>query len=124
MTARRSTKPKGPEDQLGPAGRKLWDAVLEPLELDTWEASILIEACRTADRLDLLAAAAVGAPLTVENARHDLVVNPLLSEARQQSLALARLIASLRLPDGLAGEGGRPQRRGGARGPYRVRDAS
>jgi len=39
-----------------------------------------------------------------------------LTESRQQSLTLARLLASLRLPSGE--EEGRPQHRGAVRGTY------
>jgi hypothetical protein len=56
------------------------------------------------------------APLTVENARGDVVSNPVLVESRQQEITYIRLIASLRLPD--SEESVRPQRRSGARGAY------
>ena len=48
------------------------------------------------DRLDALADALEDAPLTVTNARGDEVAQPLMVEARQQSIVLARLIAALR----------------------------
>jgi hypothetical protein len=59
----------------------------------------------------------------VENKRGDMIVQPLLVEQRQQSLVLARLVASLRLPSGETEEGEllRPQRRGAARGSYGIR---
>jgi hypothetical protein len=56
------------------------------------------------------------ADVTVINARGDQVPHPTLTESRQQSLTLARLLASLRLPSGE--EEGRPQRRGAVRGTY------
>jgi hypothetical protein len=61
----------------------------------------------------------------VQNNRGDLIVQPLLVEQRQQSLVLARLLASLRLPSGETAEGDlvRPQRRGAARGSYGIRGA-
>ncbi len=84
-----------------------------------------MQACRCADRLDRLAVGAEGNPVTVVNAKGDQVPHPALTESRQQSITLARLLAALRMPSGE--EGGqliRPQRRGGARGAYGVRAVS
>jgi hypothetical protein len=115
------TPPKG----LGPEGLALWSAVTADYELDQHELALLAAACRTADRLQDLADALTDAPLTVQNNRGDLIVQPLLVEQRQQSLVLARLLASLRLPSGETAEGDlvRPQRRGAARGSYGIRGA-
>ena len=44
--------------------------------------------------------------------------HPALVEARQQQIVLARLIASLRIPDA---DDEQPQRRGAARGAYGLR---
>jgi hypothetical protein len=44
-------------------------------------------------------------------------VHPAYTEARQQQIALARVLAALRLPSGDE-EAGRPQKRVGVRGPY------
>lgn len=105
---------------LGKNGRRLWRSILDSYELDVHEMLMLAEACRVADRLDRLAEALDGAPLTVENFKGDEVSQPLLVEARQQSLVFARLLASLRLPSGEE-EDSRPQRRGAARGTYGLR---
>lgn len=60
--------------------------------------------------------------MTTHNVKGDRVAHPAQVEARQQSLTLARLLASLRLPFGEAeGEASRPQRRGAVRGSYGVR---
>lgn len=53
--------------------------------------------------------------------------HPAAVEARQQRIALARLLAALRLPAGADGDeaqGRRPQRRVGARGVYGIRGAA
>lgn len=101
---------------LRTAGRALWADVTGDYELEQHEAVLLREACRAADRLDELneIVAAEGVLLHSGDRPH-----PALVEARQQSIALSRLVASLRLPSGE--EGGRPQRRGAARGAYGVR---
>lgn len=112
------TAPNTPNapDGLLERGRRLWSDVTEAMELETHEELLLLEACRTADRLDRLDAEAANAPLTVTNARGDQVANPLLVEARQQGIVLARLLAALRIPDA---EDNRPQRRA-VRGAYGV----
>ena len=105
-TERSPAPPKG----LQAAGRKLWRSAVEAYELDEHEL------------LDRLADEADGASLLIRNSRGDDVTNPLLAERRQQSIVLARLLAALRMPSGE--EENRPQRRGGARGTYRIRPAS
>ncbi|GAA1449652.1 hypothetical protein [Nocardiopsis tropica] len=111
-----------PPPGTGPAGRKLWLSVVTDFGLDPHEELLLIQAVRCADRLDQMADALDGAPLTVANRHGDQVPHPLLVESRQQSQLLAKLLASLRLPSGE--EDARPQRRGAARGSYGVRIAS
>ncbi|MEU4405044.1 hypothetical protein AB0F88_10995 [Streptosporangium sp. NPDC023963] len=112
--------PKG----SGPSGRKLWRSIMGDLDLDSHEELVLLQAVRAVDRLDAMAAELENSPLTVTNSKGDEVAHPLLTESRQQSLLLARLVASLRLPNGLQ-EGetdmDRPQRRGAARGAYNLR---
>jgi hypothetical protein len=106
---------------LHEAGKRLWLSVVGEYELETHEELLLLQGCRCADRLDSMATALATAPLTVENKRGDEVPHPLLTEARQQSLTLTRLLASLRLPSGEEAGERRPQRRGAARGSYGIR---
>lgn len=112
--------PEAPAE-LQVSGRRLWDAALDGQQFDVHEELLLMEACRTVDLLDRLAAEAATGPLTVVNQKGDRITNPVVVEARQQKLVLARLLASLRMPSGESGE--RPQRRGAARGSYGVRRA-
>ncbi|MGY0067189.1 hypothetical protein ACWZEH_10225 [Streptomyces sp. QTS137] len=107
--------------ELGESGARLWESVFEHFDLDVHEELVLLQACRTADLLDRLARRADGAELTVVNAKGEQVTAPWITEHRQQSLVLARLLASLRMPSGE--EDSRPQRRGAARGSYGVRGA-
>jgi len=114
--------PEAPPEGLAEAGRGLWIAALVDFDFDFHERLLLLQACRTADRLDRLSAEAVAGPVTVTNYKGDQVAHPAMVEARQQSLTLARLLASLRMPTGdSGGDLQRPQRRGGARGAYGVR---
>ncbi|GAA3037035.1 hypothetical protein [Streptomyces glomeratus] len=109
-------------DGLDESGTRLWESVADGFDLDVHEQLLLLQACRTADLLDRLSLEAGRGRLTVRNAKGEEVTNPVITEHRQQSLVLARLLASLRMPSGE--EDGRPQRRGGARGSYGVRAVS
>lgn len=86
-------------------------SVIGRYELQDHEVVLLDEIARTMDDLDALAA-------HVESAGHTIAgrVNPSLVEARQMRIALARLVAALRLPED--DEENVPQRRVGVRGTY------
>jgi hypothetical protein len=104
--------PKG----AGSSGRALWRDVLGKYELEEHELALLREAVRTVDDLDALAAVTARDGVTVDGKVH-----PALVEARQLRIALARLVAALRLPAGDEDDQAaarRPQRRVGARGVY------
>jgi hypothetical protein len=92
----------------------LWSAVTDEFELSEAEQALLLEAARTRDELDLLAAVVARQGVMDESGR----VSPALVESRQLRLALTRLLASLRMPDP---DGAVPQRRGASRGAYGVR---
>jgi hypothetical protein len=85
--------------------------VVQRFELEPPEAAVLLQAARTKDVLDVLAALVRREGLLRAGKAH-----PALVEQRQQSVVLARLIAALRLPDE---EDRRPQHRG-SRGVYQV----
>ncbi len=89
-----TTTPKG----LKAGGRRLWDGITEEhAALDSGQLALLEQACRQRDRADSLAAsAAAGDPGAL---RHE----------RDSAMAMARLIAALRLPDEKTGK--RPQAR-------------
>jgi hypothetical protein len=113
--------PTPPPAGLGPAGSRLWTSVTSNYDLEVYEELLLTQAARCADRLDELAAA--GTAPTLTTVKGDVAPHPALVESRAQSLVLARLLASLRLPSGEVADGSliRPQRRGGARGTYGIR---
>lgn len=106
--------PKG----LQSDGEKLWLSVVTDYELDPHELALLESACRVADSMTRLAETAAAAGVTTINSRGDVQVHPAMVEYRMQSIALTRLIASLRLPSGDESDMSRPQRRGSARGSY------
>lgn len=111
--------PPAAPDGLGEAGTRLWDASVGARVFPAHEEAVLLQACRTADVLDRLAELAASEPVTVQAGRGRRVINPALAEQRQQSIVLARLLVSLRLPN--ADDDTLPQRRGGVRGTYGLR---
>jgi len=116
--------PKPPPGTRAP-GRRLWASVVADFELDTYELALLAQATRTVDTLNTLDAIVRREGEMVESTTGSVKVHPALVEARQSRIALARLLAALRLPDGEDGAGttGRRQRRVGARGVYGIRGA-
>ncbi len=113
MALRTPKTPRG----AGKAGAALWRAVTAEYELEQHELLLLREAARTADVLDELAAR-VAAEGAVVDSPQGTKAHPALVEARQQRIALARILAALRLPAGEESEEAdrRPQRRSGVRG--------
>lgn len=109
------TPPKPPLD-LKNSGRAMWIDLTSRLDLDVHELSVLHQVGRTADRCDDLDRAIRKDGVVTPDGRP----HPLLRESREQSIALARLIAALRLPVDIADPAKRPQRHGGARGIYKI----
>ena len=117
MTSKPS-KPPTPKGS-GASGRRLWREVLDQYELEEHELALLREAVRAVDQLDQLDQLdAVVRPdgLVFRGGKQGPRVHPAAVEARQLRLVLARVLAALRLPSGLAGKS--PQRRVGTRGVY------
>ncbi len=110
--------PKPPHG-TGPSGGSLWDDVLTHYELEQHELTLLRQAVRTADQLDLLAEVVLAEGPMLDGKAH-----PALVESRQLRLVMARLVAALRLPSGDEDDQElqrrRPQRRGGVRGVYSI----
>lgn len=104
-----------PPVALGKRGLAFWQKVHEDLVLEEHENNLLVEACRTIDLIDALRTAiAKSGPVDADGK-----VMPAVVEARLQSVTLARLVASLRLPDDFSASFlDRGQRRGAARGTY------
>ena len=107
------------------SGRRLWSDVLGKYELEEHELALLREAVRSVDLLDGLAAVVEQEGLVVDGP-HGSKVHPAMTEARQLRIALARVLAALRLPAGEESDSDtrRPQRRVGVRGVYGVGEAS
>jgi hypothetical protein len=119
-----TSTPRAP-DGLQAAGKRLWLSVVKDYEFDEHELALLVEAVRTVDALTRLDHEVRRDGVLVDSPQGQRA-HPALVEARQQRIALARLLAALRLPNGEADDrqaGARPQRRVGARGVYGIRGA-
>ncbi len=81
---------------LGLAGIDLWISVSGDRVLDAASKVLLVNACRIADRLDALDSEIDGRLLSF-NQRGDEVINPLISEHRQQYATLAGILARMGL---------------------------
>ena len=104
-----------PPDGLKNRGRELWSACIKRdpalADSDNPQRPVLHEAARLADQLDALAAllAKDGPVIDVKGTP---APHPALKAAHQGQALLARLLASLRMPDASSK---RPQRRGSPR---------
>lgn len=111
-----------PPDGTRESGRRLWASVVDVYDLEEHERALLVEAVRTVDLLaDLDAAVRAGGALV--DSPQGVKANPAAVEARQQRIALARLLAALRLPAGGEGDaqaGARQARKVGVRGVYGI----
>ncbi|MGH3777648.1 MAG: hypothetical protein ACRDRR_18285 [Pseudonocardiaceae bacterium] len=105
------------------AGKRLWCSVVDHYDLDEHELALLREAVRTVDLLEELDRL-VRREGPIVDSPQGTKAHPAAVEARQQRIALARVLAALRLPSGEDGDrqsGARPQRRAGVRGVYGLR---
>jgi hypothetical protein len=110
---------------LGAEALALWSSVVDAYDLEEHERTLLVQAVRTVDLLEKLDEEVRRDGPLVESPQGQKA-HPAATEARQQRIALARLLAALRLPSGEEGDqqaGARPQRRVGVRGTYGIRGA-
>jgi CelD/BcsL family acetyltransferase involved in cellulose biosynthesis len=92
MSARRA--PSG----LGASGRALWRDINREYGLAPHESAILVQVCRTVDRLDAIEAELATAPLVVPGSTGQPVRHPLLAEQRMQARVLESLSRALSIP--------------------------
>ena len=99
---------------LGARGRRLWRQVTDGAMLKPTELVTLEEACRSADRLDVLDRILRGdqstwlelVPVSLDGRIVEVRAGNVLTEVRQQQTTLARLLAELRQSRaGVAGNG-------------------
>jgi len=86
-------------DELGTAGRDLFDSVTAKFELDADELKVLTMASKSADDLSALEAAQAGAEVMVPGSMGQERVNPLFAEIRATRALVSQLLGRLKLPD-------------------------
>lgn len=84
---------------LSHRGEAFWSAATSRYELTPGEEALLLEACRTLDRLEALNVAIVEQGVLGVGSSGQTVTNSLLTEARGQQVVLHRLLAALSLPE-------------------------
>lgn len=95
------TQPRAPSG-LGRRGRRLWREMNGSAQLGPGQLVLLAEACRIVDRLDRLDGILRGDSRELAAVTEDrdgelrLVVDSVLTEARQQAAALKQIMAELR----------------------------
>lgn len=109
---------RDPTAGFGPRGRELWD-VMSEVELGPGRRVLLVEACRMADRLDRMDRMLSGDRWFTEvedrQERVEIVMDSLMSEARQYASTLKALITELE-PKPKAPAAAPPTRKGGGAG--------
>lgn len=90
----------GVPSSLGEAGAAFWSELHDALEFDAKEEALVLEACRTLDRIEALHAAIDDAGLLSTGSTGQVVVHPAVAELRQQQTGLARLLSGVVFPDG------------------------
>lgn len=107
--------------KLGSAGRGLWRAVLDEFDLSSAELVLLEAACRQADDVATLEAGLADG-FVVAGSKGQPRLSAAVTEARQGRLALARLVAELRLPAEGTDVGVSPVKSRAARARWTARD--
>lgn len=84
---------------MGVEGRSLWRSVVARFELDEREVVILAAACRCVDRAGELDQLVAVEGVTVAGSSGQPRLHPGVAEARNQRVAMGRLLGQLALPD-------------------------
>lgn len=84
---------------LGEKGGRLWREVTGSYKLRSDELDILEDACREADLIDKIERELERSDLMVLGSQGQMVVNPLIAEARQHRATKMSLWRRLALPD-------------------------
>jgi hypothetical protein len=94
------TRPRrlAPPEGLQAGGQEFWTAIIDKFALVDHELVILKEACRTIDLLDSLQAA-IDRDGPLQRWGEGSRAHPAAPELRQHRIALARLVATLGIPD-------------------------
>lgn len=95
MAKKKDQPPQG----LGDRGGAFWLALTDVLEFSPQETEVLMEACRTLDRIDDLTAAIDTDGTVVKGSMGQKVLHPAVAEVRQLQASFVRLTDALHLPE-------------------------
>lgn len=89
------------DEDFGPAGARLVESITATFDFseEPGKLAILARAARTADTIAALEAEAATQSLTAKGSMNQVVINPLIAEARAQTSLLDKLLKSLGLPE-------------------------
>lgn len=93
-----ATPPKAPA-RLTAKSRALWTKLTKEFEFRADELRVLEDCCREIDLIERMETELRDAPMVVRGSMGQPVAAPLVQEVRQHRATLARLFASLKLPD-------------------------
>lgn len=91
-------KPKAPRG-LKAAGKRLWNDITGEWDLRPDELRVLADAARQADLIERIENELPHVPLIVQGSQGQEVIQPLISEIRQQRATLASLLRQLKLAE-------------------------
>jgi hypothetical protein len=89
----------GVEKVLAARGRAFWKKVNADFDFEPHEIEVLLEACRTLDLIDEMAASVQANGVMLVGSQGQPVLNSAVGELRQLQAAAARLITQLNLDD-------------------------
>lgn len=96
------TKDDESPEGLSERGRAFWISLTEVLEFAPQEAEVLLEACRTLDRIDALTEAIEDDGTMILGSMGQKILHPAISEVRQLQASFVRLTGALHLPEDAA----------------------
>lgn len=95
-------KDEPPEQALGERGKAFWSALTKVLEFAPQETEVLLEACRTLDRINDLTAVIEADGTMISGSMGQRILHPAVAEVRQLQAAFVRLTGALNLPEDAA----------------------
>lgn len=104
----------GAPSGLGAKGARLWSDVTSGYKLRHDELDVLEDVCREADLIDKIERELEVSDLMVVGSQGQMVMNPLVSEARQHRATKMSLWKRLALPDPMVSEAPANQQRAAA----------
>lgn len=91
-----------PSEGLGARGLAFWSELTGPMEFAAQEREVLLEACRTLDRIDDLSEQVAADGSMITGSMGQKILHPGIAEVRQLQASFVRLVGALNLPEDAA----------------------